>query len=106
VDAPLGVPTPAVILGFLGFVLRVSLCILLRSNGGFNIGLISSRWEQRMYIPNECYTAKVVSLNYAGGAPSVKLLANNYPGSISAIDDVIYTTTTDGATNATAFVEV
>jgi hypothetical protein len=80
--------------------------VWLRSNGGFNIGLVTSRWEHRMYIANECYDAKVVSLDYNGSNPVVQYLANNYAGAIIAIDDNIFVSTTDGTTNSTAFLEV
>jgi hypothetical protein len=59
-----------------------------------------------MYIANECYNAKVVSLDYNGTNPAVHTLTNNYPGSITAINDNIFATTTDGTTNSTAFLEV
>jgi hypothetical protein len=77
-----------------------------RSNGGFNTGMVSSRWERRMYIANECRTAKVVSMEYNGTSVAVQQLAHEYPGSVMAIDDAIYATTTDGTTNSTAFIEV
>jgi hypothetical protein len=59
-----------------------------------------------MYIANECFLAKVISLDYDGGGSVTQILDYNYIGSISAVDDDIFVSTNDGTTNATAYMEV
>jgi hypothetical protein len=83
------------------------------TNGGYDTGLIPGRSTGRMYIANQCYLGQVISLDVAATSASAAsstavthLLARNYPGSINAINDKLFATTTDGATNATAYLEV
>jgi hypothetical protein len=82
-------------------------------NGGYDTGLIPGRSTGRMYIANQCYLGQVISLDVAATSASdasstavAHLLAGNYPGSINVINDNLFVTTTDGATNATGYLEV
>jgi hypothetical protein len=82
-------------------------------NGGYDTGLIPGRYTGKMYIANQCHLAQVVSLpvdaadsTAAAAGASYHILTYNYAGSINAVNDNLFVTTTDGSTNATAFLEV
>jgi hypothetical protein len=83
------------------------------ASGGYDTGLIPGRYTNKMYIANQCSLARVISLpvdaadNATAATGAVAhTLANNYAGSINAVNDNLFVTTTNGTTNATAFLEV